>query len=252
MLRWFKRQSAGVQTLTLAAIVVLLVVLASSGGDDGDPTSAADPPSTTTRTSEPPARSTPPGPAPEAVVAAFEATGLPAVSPRDTTSTCADALPGCVARVTSDSITVLAFDTVGAARHYARTFGHDARRYGATVVSYAAARTPGHLRPQYAAVLDAVAVGGDGHAARRRIVVAQRREARRRQLARERRIAEQQAAAERAAATPPPAPEPEPEPVATPDYSGMNCSEIGHSFHVTPGSDPDHDADNDGVACESQ
>lgn len=35
------------------------------------------------------------------------------------------------------------------------------------------------------------------------------------------------------------------------DYSGMNCSEIGHSFTVAPGSDPQHDADNDGVACES-
>jgi len=34
-------------------------------------------------------------------------------------------------------------------------------------------------------------------------------------------------------------------------YAGMNCSEIGHSFSVTPGSDPEHDADNDGIACES-
>lgn len=35
------------------------------------------------------------------------------------------------------------------------------------------------------------------------------------------------------------------------DYAGMNCSEIGHSYTVEPGSDPQHDADNDGVACES-
>ncbi|HYV17016.1 MAG TPA: hypothetical protein VE972_13470 [Conexibacter sp.] len=35
------------------------------------------------------------------------------------------------------------------------------------------------------------------------------------------------------------------------DYAGLNCSEIGHSFTVTPGSDPEHDADNDGIACES-
>ena len=34
-------------------------------------------------------------------------------------------------------------------------------------------------------------------------------------------------------------------------YAGLNCSQIGHSFNVTPGSDPEHDADNDGVACES-
>lgn len=36
------------------------------------------------------------------------------------------------------------------------------------------------------------------------------------------------------------------------EFAGMTCPEIGHSFMVTPGSDPDHDADNDGVACESQ
>jgi hypothetical protein len=35
------------------------------------------------------------------------------------------------------------------------------------------------------------------------------------------------------------------------DYAGLNCSEIGHSFEVAPGSDPEHDADNDGLACES-
>lgn len=34
-------------------------------------------------------------------------------------------------------------------------------------------------------------------------------------------------------------------------YAGMTCSEIGTSFSVTPGSDPEHDADNDGIACES-
>jgi tetratricopeptide (TPR) repeat protein len=35
-------------------------------------------------------------------------------------------------------------------------------------------------------------------------------------------------------------------------YAGMNCDEIGHSFMVEPGSDPEHDRDNDGIACESQ
>src|SRR6185312_13192628 len=34
-------------------------------------------------------------------------------------------------------------------------------------------------------------------------------------------------------------------------YAGMTCAEIGHSFTVTPGSDPEHDRDNDGIACES-
>jgi hypothetical protein len=36
------------------------------------------------------------------------------------------------------------------------------------------------------------------------------------------------------------------------DYAGMTCPEIGHSFTVEPGSDPEHDRDNDGLACESQ
>lgn len=34
-------------------------------------------------------------------------------------------------------------------------------------------------------------------------------------------------------------------------YAGLTCSEIGHSFSVEPGSDPEHDADGDGIACES-
>jgi hypothetical protein len=31
----------------------------------------------------------------------------------------------------------------------------------------------------------------------------------------------------------------------------MTCAEIGHSFTVTPGSDPEHDRDGDGIACEA-
>lgn len=61
--------------------------------------------------------------------------------------------------MTSDSVTVVVFETVYDAKELVVEYGRDARRYGATVVSYAAARTPGHLRPQYAAVLDAVAKG---------------------------------------------------------------------------------------------
>lgn len=36
------------------------------------------------------------------------------------------------------------------------------------------------------------------------------------------------------------------------DYSGLSCDDIGHSYSVVPGSDPEHDANNDGYACESQ
>lgn len=34
-------------------------------------------------------------------------------------------------------------------------------------------------------------------------------------------------------------------------YAGRTCAEIGHSYRVPPGSDREHDADGDGVACES-
>jgi hypothetical protein len=32
----------------------------------------------------------------------------------------------------------------------------------------------------------------------------------------------------------------------------MNYDEIGHSLTVTPGSDPEHDLDNDGIACQAR
>lgn len=35
-------------------------------------------------------------------------------------------------------------------------------------------------------------------------------------------------------------------------YAGKTCDEIGHSYTVPPGADREHDADGDGVACESQ
>lgn len=35
-------------------------------------------------------------------------------------------------------------------------------------------------------------------------------------------------------------------------YSGKTCDEIGHSYTVPPGTDREHDADGDGVACEAQ
>jgi hypothetical protein len=80
-------------------------------------------------------------------------------------------------------------------------------------------------------------------AAERRRAEARRRAAERRREA-ERRRREAQRRREQAMA--PPAPPPSGNP-----YAGLNCSEIGHDFYVTPGSDPEHDADNDGHACES-
>jgi hypothetical protein len=71
--------------------------------------------------------------------------------------------------------------------------------------------------------------------------VAARQRARER-AAERRRVASAAAAAEEAAAAAP----------AAESYAGLTCTEIGHSFSVIPGSDPDHDANNDGLACESQ
>lgn len=256
MWKWFKRQSTGVQTIVVAVIAVVFLALIAGGEDEEQKgsTTAKDPVPAVTEPA-PKSRPDPPGPGPGTVIMAFQRSGLPTIASRITTRTCVEDVPGCVERVTTDSVSVLGFGTVKAARRYVRVFGRDARRNGATVVSYAAARTPNRLRPQYAAVLDAVAEGGNGQAARQRVVVDQRREARQRRLAHERRLARQRAEAERiaAAAEPPPPPSaPEPEPVAAPDYSGMTCAEIGHSFYVTPGSDPEHDADGDGEACESE
>lgn len=35
-------------------------------------------------------------------------------------------------------------------------------------------------------------------------------------------------------------------------YDGETCPEIGHSYTVTPGTDPAHDNDGDGISCETQ
>lgn len=36
------------------------------------------------------------------------------------------------------------------------------------------------------------------------------------------------------------------------EYLGLPCSQIGHAFRVAPGSDPAHDPDGDGEACEGE
>lgn len=54
--------------------------------------------------------------------------------------------------------------------------------------------------------------------------------------------------------TPPPKPK-RPTPRQTGsgnNYAGKTCDEIGHPYNVTPGTDREHDADGDGIACESQ
>ncbi len=94
----------------------------------------------------------PSGPTAAQVVDAFVAGGLPVVDRRDTSPQCSE-LPGCVERVTSESISVLRFETEAQATQYEVAFGDGAHRAGLLVLSYAAARTPEEDRPEYEAVL---------------------------------------------------------------------------------------------------
>lgn len=111
----------------------------------------------------------------------------------------------------------------------ARRFARDARRRYGTAAAWA----PG-VRQQTSQALAAKHAAAQARAQQAKA----EREARRQAV----RLAQAQKKAAQAA----------PSDQGTPDYSGMNCDEIGHSYSVPPGSDPDHDADNDGVACESQ
>lgn len=40
--------------------------------------------------------------------------------------------------------------------------------------------------------------------------------------------------------------------VSPSEYLGIGCAQIGHAFRVAPGSDPAHDPDGDGRACEGE
>lgn len=112
------------------------------------------------------------------------------------------------------------------------------RRYGAGSAK-GATRVRNQSRAKISAQREQARIRAEARRIAREQRAAERREARR--------IAREQAAAELAA---------DEESFADDDgggsYAGMNCTEIGHSFTVEPGSDPEHDADNDGVACESQ
>jgi hypothetical protein len=108
----------------------------------------------------------------------------------------------------------------------------------ATTAADAVAEQAAHRREDARAAL--VAKRTRQRAAKRRVARAHARRAAR-VLARARIVTAAREAAEAA----PPTTDPS-------QYAGMNCTEIGHSFDVTPGSDPVHDRDNDGVACESQ
>lgn len=116
------------------------------------------------------------------------------------------------------------------------------RRYGAGSAK-GATRVRNQSRAEIRVQREQARIRAEARRIAREQRAAERREARR--------IAREQAAAELAA---------DEESFAADDggsggggsYAGMNCDEIGHSFTVEPGSDPEHDRDNDGIACESQ
>lgn len=80
MLTWFKRQSTGVQTLTIAVIVVLFLALVTSG-DEGSDDSAASSTTPAAAAEAPMNAERPPGPAADEAIAAFSRPGCPS-SPR--------------------------------------------------------------------------------------------------------------------------------------------------------------------------
>lgn len=95
-----------------------------------------------------------PKPATDAVIAAFQEAGLPLPELRDTSPQCAESLPGCVERITTENISVLAFDNEADAIAYAEGFGTDAFRRGLVVLSYAAAGTSEEDRAAYEQVFE--------------------------------------------------------------------------------------------------
>jgi hypothetical protein len=130
-------------------------------------------------------------------------------------------------RATSEPGATTATTTVDAGAAAAQAAAHRERARAARAAKRAAARAAKQRSQRRAA-------------ARRKAARVRARRATRRAAARRAAEAERQAALAAAPATEDPS-----------QYAGMNCSEIGHAFSVTPGSDPEHDRDGDGGACET-
>ena len=96
--------------------------------------------------SKPLAAPAPAGPSIESLLDRFQDSGLSAGNPRDNSAGCAQL--GCERMVTTDAITVLTFETRAKAVGYAAQ-APDTYQWGRFVLSYAAARTPADVRPQY-------------------------------------------------------------------------------------------------------
>lgn len=228
--------------IAVIGAIVLVILLASCGGDD-EPARSSDATETSTRaaaTTEDAAEEDPEAQlrtaADDAVdagqydeaIALYEELGDDAAA-RRTTRTAAAVLVG----------RARAAYRAGRYKTAQRRAQAAIRRYGAGSAK-GATRVRNQSRAKISAQREQARIQAEVRRVAREQRAAERREARR--------IAREQAAAELAA---------EEEPFAAEDsgggsYAGMNCTEIGRSFMVEPGSDPEHDRDNDGIACESQ
>lgn len=230
--------------IAVAAAILLVILVASCGGDD-EPARSSNPTETSTRA----AATTEDAPDAEDLDARLRAIADEAVDAGEYDEAIAlyERLGDDEAarRTTRTAAAVL----VGRARaaYRAGQYKTAERRAKAAIRRYGAGSAKGatRVRNQSRAEIRAQRERAQARAEARRIAreqaAAERREARR--------IAREQAAAELAA---------EEESFDSGggggggQYAGMNCDEIGHSFTVEPGSDPEHDRDNDGIACESQ
>ncbi|SNR35708.1 hypothetical protein [Blastococcus mobilis] len=130
-----------------AAVLATATMLVAGCSSSGDEDSAAESSSGASTTADAPALST------DEILDAFVAAGLPATNPRDNTDNQCSAY-GCDQYLTTDDISVLVFTDQTALEHAADVIGVSGYRSGAVVLSYAGARTPEELRPQYEAVVD--------------------------------------------------------------------------------------------------
>jgi Tfp pilus assembly protein FimT len=236
MQAWFKRQSTRKKYAMVVAIALVLLVIAVPNNDGKDDskkatsnataTTAAASDTTTTATTE----------------AAEEA-------PVEAQPTIEDA-QALVDEGKYDQAVVLVKDSSANTKNRVRA-------YAATTIAAAAVVALDHGDRKLASrrIRKAASYANTAtvRSAQGRLKRAQSRAAARRVAARQR--SRERAAERRRAASDAAAAAAEEAAVAAPaaeSYAGLTCTEIGHSFSVTPGSDPDHDANNDGLACESQ
>lgn len=136
---------------SLTAALLLAFALVGCSGVDTTP-SAPPAPATTGEDSDAALGAIDEPPTAQEVVDHFEAAGLPVPNPRDDTEQECESL-GCTELITTDAVSVVAFEDEEAAGTYADELGDDAHRKGLLVLSYSAAQTPEEDRAEYETAL---------------------------------------------------------------------------------------------------